>query len=70
MHAPCAVMQAGFAMLEVGSVGSKHTKNLLIKVRTRPSSFAASYRFVTFYAEESRRDENKQLCDASFPPFL
>jgi len=27
-----AVMQAGFAMLEVGSVGAKHTKNLLIKV--------------------------------------
>lgn len=28
-----SVMQAGFGMLEVGSVGAKHTKNLLIKVR-------------------------------------
>ena len=28
----CAVMQAGFAMVEVGSTGTKHTKNILIKV--------------------------------------
>lgn len=32
-YTTCAVMQAGFAMLEVGSVGAKHTKNLLVKVR-------------------------------------
>lgn len=32
LHATNTVMQAGFAMLEVGSVPAKHTKNLLIKV--------------------------------------
>lgn len=32
-----AVMQAGFAMVEVGSTGPKHTKNILIKVSCAPS---------------------------------
>lgn len=27
-----AVMQAGFAMVEVGTVSAKHTKNMLVKV--------------------------------------
>ena len=31
-HVSNIVMQAGFAMLEVGSVPAKHTKNLLVKV--------------------------------------
>lgn len=37
------VMQAGFTMLEVGSVGAKHTKNLLVKVRVSGPCAAASY---------------------------
>lgn len=42
VHTARAVMQAGFAMLEVGSVGAKHTKNMLVKVRVT-SHFAAFY---------------------------